>query len=80
MLKATLQINLTRYLLSKRLKILYRRHILLAIIIVKKLLEHFTKQKSQKINQTEFKVEKAIKSYNNKVRLKRKGYKNSFNG
>ena len=53
---------------------------LLTIIIVKKLLEHFTKRKSQKINQTEFKVEKAIKSYNNKVRLKRKGYKNSFNG
>ena len=47
---------------------------------MKKLLEHFTKRKSQKINQTEFKVEKAIKSYNNKVRLKRKGYKNSFNG
>ena len=51
---------------------------LLVILTVKKLLEHFTKQELQKTNQTEFRVEEVIKRKDDKVYVKWKGYDNLF--
>ena len=46
-------------------------HILLMILMEKKLLEHFTKK--------EFRIEKVIKRKCDKLYVKWKGYNNSFN-
>ena len=58
--KVTLIIDLKRLLLLKKLKIVFCGHILLVILKLQKLFERFAKE-LQKINQTEFKVEKGIK-------------------
>ena len=60
MQKVTLIIDLKRLLLLKKLKIVFCGHILLVILKLQKLFERFPKE-LQKINQTEFKVEKGIK-------------------
>ena len=51
---------------------------LLVILEVKKLLEHFTKQNCKK-NQKEFRVEKVIKTKGDKLYVKLKGCDSSFN-
>ena len=60
------QFGLKNFLLLEKLKMLFRGHMLLVILKVKKLLEHFTKE-LQKINQEEFRVEKIIKRKGNKL-------------
>ena len=49
------------------------------IIMVKKLLERFTKKELQKANQKEFRVENVIKRKGDKLYVKWKGCDNSFN-
>ena len=51
---------------------------LLVILEVKKLLEHFTKKNCKK-NQKEFRVEKVIKTKGDKLYVKWKGCDSSFN-
>ena len=51
---------------------------LLVILTVKKLLQHFTKRIAKR-NQKEFTVEKVIKRKDHKVYINWKGYDNSFN-
>ena len=48
----------------KKIRYMYRGYMLLVILMVKKVLEHFTKKNCKKTNQTEFRVEKVIKSNN----------------
>ena len=48
--KITLQIGLKKFLWLKKLKILCHGHMLLIILMVKKLLEHFYKKELQKPN------------------------------
>ena len=50
---------------------------LLMILMVKKLLEHFIKKELQKIDQQEFRIEKVIMKKGNKLYVKWKGYDNS---
>ena len=52
---------------------------LLVILMVKKLLERFTKKNCKKQIKKEFKVEKVIKRKANKLYVKWKGYNNYFN-
>ena len=70
------QICLKKCLLLENLEILYRRHMLLVILNMNKLLEHFTKkelQKKKKKNQKEFRVETVIflklKSFEGKIKV-----------
>ena len=51
---------------------------LLMILMMKKLLEHFIK-KNCKNDQQEFRIEKVIKKKGDKLYVKWKGYDNSFN-
>ena len=51
---------------------------LLMILMVKKLLEHFMKKNCKKTNKKEFRIEKVIKKKRNKLYVKWKGYDNSF--
>ena len=48
--KALFQIGLKKFLWLKKVKALFIVHMLLVIVKGKKLLEHFTKKKLQKIN------------------------------
>ena len=66
--KVILSIGRKIPLLLKKLKMLFRGHILLVILTVQKLLARFTK-KLQKTNQIEFRVEKVIKTKQNKKKL-----------
>ena len=59
--KVILSIGRKITLLLKKLKMLFRGHILLVILTVQKSLARFTK-KLQKTNQIEFRVEKVIKT------------------
>ena len=63
----------------QKLKILFRGHISLVILKVKKLLERFTKNEFQKTNQNEFRVKKVNKGKCIKLYVKWKHYDNSFN-
>ena len=63
----------------KKLKIQFHGHMLLMILMVKKLLEHFMKKKLQKTNQQKFGIEKVIKRKGNKLYVKWKDYDNLFN-
>ena len=72
------QFGLKHFLFLEKLKMLFRGHMLLVILKVKKLLEHFPKE-LQKINQEEFRVEKIIKRKGDKLYVKWKGYNNLFN-
>ena len=49
---------------------------LLMILMVKKLLEHFMKKELQKTNQQEFRIEKLIKRKGDELYVKGKGYNN----
>ena len=50
---------------------------LLVILMVKELLERFTKKNCKKTNQKQFGIEKVIKRKDNKLYVKQKGYINS---
>ena len=54
-------------------------HMLLMILMVKKLLEQFTKSNCKQTNQEEFKIEKVIKKKSDKLDIEWKGYDNLFN-
>ena len=58
LLKNILQIGLKKVLWLKKLKILFCGHTLLTIPMVKKLSEHFMKNKYKKQNQQGFRTEK----------------------
>ena len=74
------QIGQKEFLWLKKLKTLYRGHMLLVNLKAMKSLEHFTKKNSfQKANQKAFIVEKVIKRKVDKLYVKWKGYDNSFN-
>ena len=78
--KVTLQIGLKKFLLLQKLKIMCHGHVLLTILMEKKLLEHFTKMNCQKKkSRKEFRIEKVIKRKGDKLYVKWKGYDNSFN-
>ena len=51
----------------------------LVIEMVKKLLEVFYENESQKTNQKKFRIEKVLKRKGDKLYVKWKGYDNSFN-
>ena len=63
----------------KKLKALYRVHILLLILKAKEIVGTFYKKEKQKTNQEEFRIEKVIKRKSHKVYVKWKGYDSSFN-
>ena len=44
----------------KKLKLLFDGHMLLEVLLLKELFEGFTKTKLEKINETEFRIEKVI--------------------
>ena len=73
------QIGLKKLLLLRKLKILFRRHMLLVILKVKKLLKRFKKHNCKKTNQKEFRNEKVINRKGDKLYIKWKVYDNSFN-
>ena len=63
----------------KRLKILFRGHIWLMILIKKKLLGHSTKKNcKKKTNQKEFRTEKIIKKKGDKLYVKWKEHKKNL--
>ena len=69
--------NWSEYSLLRKLKILYHGHILLMILMVKKLLVHWNEL--QKTGQKEFRIEKVLKKKGDTLYVKWKGYDNSFN-
>ena len=67
------QIDLKKIIQLQKLKILFRGHLSLVILELKKLLESFTNKnckKLQKTNQKEFRVEKVIKRKGDKLYVK----------
>ena len=83
MLKTTLQIGLKKYLLLKRLKILFRGLVndndVINDLNGEEIAGAFYEKELQKINQEEFRIEKVIKRKGDKIYVKWKGYGNSFN-
>ena len=77
MLKATLQVGLKKYLLLKKLKILF--HGLILFINGEEIIGTFYEKELQKTSQEEFRIEKVIKRKGDKMYVKWKGYDNSFN-
>ena len=59
LLKDTLQISLKTFFL--KLKTQFHRDMLLMILMVKKLFEHFMKKNYKKTNQQKFRIEEVIK-------------------
>ena len=71
--KDMFQIDLKKIIQLQKLKILFRGHLSLVILELKKLLESFTNKnckKLQKTNQKEFRVEKVIKRKGDKLYVK----------
>ena len=80
LLNDLLEIGLKRFLWLIKLKIQLHEHMLLVILMVKKLLDHFMKKKNYKQqNQQKFRKEKVIKRKGNGLYVKWEGYDNSFN-
>ena len=76
----TCQIDLKKFLLLIKLKIQFNGHMLLMILMLKKLQEQtFYEKELQKTNQEEFRIEKVLKRKGDKLYVKWKGYNNSFN-
>ena len=65
--KATLQIGLKKFLWLKKLKILCCGHILLMVLMEKKLLESFYIKELLQTNQRELKIEEVIKKEGDKL-------------
>ena len=77
--KAIFQIGLKKFLLSQKLKTLCRGHMILGILKMKKLLELFMKKNCKKQIKKRFRDEKLIKRKGDKLYVKCKRYKSSFN-
>ena len=73
------QIVLKKFLLLQKIKILFRGHMLLALLKMKKLLERFTKKNCRKNDQKEFRIEKVIKKKGDNLYVRWKGYDSSSN-
>ena len=52
--------NWSEKVVIKKLKLLFDGHMLLEVLLLKELFERFTKTKLEKINETEFRIEKVI--------------------
>ena len=63
----------------KKVKKLCQGHMLLMIFMEKNFFERFTKKNCKKTNQKEFRIEKVIKTKDDKLCVKWKGHNNSFN-
>ena len=81
LLKHILEIGLKKFLWLKKLNILCYGHMLLMIIMVKKLLELFMKKtwKKQVNKNKKTRIENVIKKNENKLYVKWRDYDNSFN-
>ena len=79
MLKATLQIDLKKYLLLKKLKNTIPWTYVINDLNGEEIIGTFYEKELQKTNQEEFRIEKVIKRKGNKIYVKWKGYNNSFN-
>ena len=73
MQKVTLQIGRKRLLWLNNLKILCRGHMLLMVLVEKKLLETLKKKKLPKANQKKFRIKKVIKRKGDKLYVEWKG-------
>ena len=73
------QIGLKKFLLLQKIEIIFRGHMLLALLKMKKLLERFTKKNCRKIDQKEFRIEKVIKQKGDNLYVRWKGYDSSSN-
>ena len=78
LVKDVLQFGLKTFMWLKKLKILCHGHMLLTILMVKKLLECIMKKKNSKNNQTEVIIEKVIKKKGDKLYVRWKGYDHSL--
>ena len=76
--KDTCQIGLKKFLLLLKLKIQFHGHMLLMILMVKKLLEHFVRKNCKRLIK-KFRIEKLIKRKGDKLYVKWKGFNSSFN-
>ena len=75
--KVMFQIGVKKFLGSQKFKILHHGHMLLVILMEKKLLERFMKKNCKETNQKEFRVEKVLKRKGDKQYVKWKGYHSS---
>ena len=75
MLKAASQIGLKKYLLLKKLKILF---LVIKGLNDEEIIGTFYEKELQKTNQEEFRIEKVIKRKGDKMYVKWEGYDNSF--
>ena len=75
------QIGQKRFLLLKKLKILYRGHSvdIVSDVNAEEIVATFYEKLLQKTNQKEFRTEKVIKRKGGEQYVKWKGYDNSFN-
>ena len=73
-----LQIDLKKFLLLKKLKTLYRSHMLL-LVLKEEIVGTFYEKQLQKTNKKKFRVEKVIKRKGDKLCVKWKGCNSSFN-
>ena len=75
------QIGQKRFLLLKKLKILYRGHSvdIVSDVNAEETVVMFYEKVLQKTNQKEFRTEKVIKREGGELYVKWKGYDNSFN-
>ena len=75
LLKGICQIGQKKYLLSRKIKILYHGHDLTG----EEIIGTFYENELQKTNKKEFRIEKVLKKKGDKLYVKRNGYDNSFN-
>ena len=68
-LKDTLQISMKKFFWLKKLETLLHGHMLLMILMMKKLLEYFMKKELQETGQQKFRIEKVIKRKGNKLNV-----------
>ena len=76
--KAMFQIGLRKFLSLKKLKILWRGHVI-NDFNAEEIVGTFYKKELQKTNQKLFRIEKVIRRKDHKLYIKRKGYDSSFN-
>ena len=79
MLKATLQIDLKKYLLLKKVKNIVPWTYIINDLNGEEITGTFYEKELLKTNQEEFRIEKVIKRKGDKMYVKWKGYDNSFN-
>ena len=78
MLKGTCLIGVKKYLLLKKLKILFRG-LVINDLNGEEITGTFYEKELQKTSQEEFRIEKVIRRKGDKLYVKWKGYDNSFN-